>query len=127
MNKYFKGLLIVLPLSLTLSACVVKVGGDDAGHSFSDKFSDREYDNRKKIALIQLNSSFSDVTNRLGVADFNEIYQNNGTNVQVLFYRTHRLHKDGITTKEECTYLHFENGSLIETGNGSDYDRNIKG
>ena len=43
----------------------------------------------------------------------------------MLFYRTHRLHKDDLTTKDECTYLHFVDDILIETGDGADYQRNI--
>jgi hypothetical protein len=41
-----------------------------------------------------------------------------GKTVIVVYYRTHRLHKDGLTTKDECTKLVFVNNSLtaIEQG-----------
>jgi len=124
MNKSLLALIIAVPLSLTLSGCVISVGGED-GHGFSSNFEDREYDNRKNIAKIQMNSSYSSVYNSLGVADFTETYQRNGAVVKVLFYRTHRKQKDGVTTKDECTYLNFVDGVLSETGNGEDYLRNV--
>jgi hypothetical protein len=52
----------------------------------------------------------------MGVADFNESYQKNGEQIQVLFYRTNRLHKDGLTTKDECTPLIFKNNQLVSWG-----------
>jgi hypothetical protein len=127
MKKSIIALLIAAPLTLSLSGCVIAVGGGDEGHSMSTSFGDREYENRKKIAKIQLNSRYDDVKNQLGLADFNEKYQMDGKEIKVLFYRTHRVHKDDLTTKDECTYLHFIDGVLLETGNGADYRRNISG
>ena len=48
----------------------------------------------------------------MGVADFNETYLDNGKTVNVVYYRTHRLHKDGLTTKDECTKLVFVDSKL---------------
>ena len=124
MKKTLLTLAIAIPLSLTLSGCVISVGGED-GHGFSTSFEDREYDNRKAIARIQLNSSYSSAYNSLGVADFTETYQRNGAVVKVLYYSTHRKQKDGVTTKDECTYINFVDDVLTETGNGQDYVRNI--
>lgn len=127
MKKSIIALLIAAPLTLSLTGCVIAVGGGDEGHSMSTSFGDREYENRKKINKIQLNTSYSDVKQKLGLGDFNEKYQRDGKEIQVLFYRTHRVHKDDLTTKDECTYLHFVDGVLLETGNGADYRRNISG
>ncbi|NMP33285.1 DUF3192 domain-containing protein [Thalassotalea sp. M1531] len=115
MKKSLVVLLAALPLTFGLTGCVVSVGGDDDGH-YSYDFNDREYDNRKKIASLQVNSSFGDVQGRLGVADFNEVYQKDGESIQVLYYRTNRKHKDGVTTKDECTPLIFKNGMLVSWG-----------
>jgi len=125
MKKTIIALLVAAPLTLSLTGCVIAVGNDDDGHSISTSFGDREHDNRKKIAKVQLNANYNDVHHKLGMADFNEKYLLDGKEVKVLFYRTHRLHKDDLTTKDECTYLHFVNDVLVETGDGADYQRNI--
>jgi hypothetical protein len=125
MKKTIIALLVAAPLTLSLTGCVIAVGGED-GHSISSDFGDREYKNRKHIAKIQLNSSYGDVYHKMGVADFSETYKQGDKTIQVLFYRTHRIHKDDLTTKDECTYLHFVNDVLLETGNGGDYHRNTK-
>lgn len=119
MKKVLLPLLVITPLTLGLTGCVVAVGGGEDGYSMSHDFEDREYDNRKKIARLQLNSSFNDVQSTLGVADFNEVYEKNGENIQVLYYRTNRKHKDGITTKDECTPLIFKNGELVSWGDSA--------
>lgn len=126
MKKSLLTFLVGAPLVLPLTGCVVAVGGDDdRAHFISSDFDDREYSNRQKIARILLNSSFVDVSSQLGVSDFNESYQKDGKQIQVLFYRTNRVHKDGLTTRDECTYLYFVDGLLQETGRGGDFHRNI--
>ncbi len=117
MKKSLLALLIIAPLSMSLTGCVIAVGGED-GHSMSGDFDDREFKNRKKIADLQLNTTFSDVSRVMGVADFNESYLDDGKTVKVVYYRTQRLHKDGLTTKDECTKLVFVDNNLtaIEQG-----------
>jgi len=125
MKKTIIALLVAAPLTLSLTGCVIAVGTGDDGHPMSTSFGDREHDNRKKIAKIQLNSIYKDVHHKLGMADFSEKYQLDGKEVKVLYYRTHRVHKDDLTTKDECTYLHFVDNVLVDTGDGADYQRNI--
>jgi len=122
MKKTTLALLILAPLSLSLTGCVIAVDGDRDSH-VSSNFDDREFENRKKISAIALNSQYSMVVSQLGVADFSESYQVNDTEIKVVYYRTQRVHKDGLTTKDECTYLHFENGVLTDTGDGNLYKR----
>jgi hypothetical protein len=117
MKKSLLALIVVAPLTFGLTGCVIAVGGED-GHSITGDFEDREYENRKKIARIQLNSAFSDVSREMGVADFNETYLDDGKTVNVVYYRTHRLHKDGLTTKDECTKLVFMNNVLTSIEQG---------
>lgn len=107
----------IIPMTFSLSGCIVSVGGE-GDHSFTSEFGDREYKNRKIIATIDLGFSYGQASNLLGVADFSERYQKNNDRIEILYYRTHRVHKDDLTTKDECTYLYFVNGNLVETGIG---------
>ena len=126
MKKSLLALLVALPLTATLSGCVISVNDGEVDQSFLGDSSDRSYENRKKIAKVQLGSSFVDMQEKMGVADFSETYTHDEQTIRVLFYRTQRKHKDGLTTKDECTYLEFVNGELIQTGNGGDYSRMAK-
>jgi len=123
MKKTLLALLVALPLVSTLSGCVIAVNDGEVDHSLMGDSGDRSYENRKKIAKVQLSSSFIDIQEKLGVADFSETYKHNEETVRVVYYRTQRKHKDGLTTKDECTYLEFVNGELTQTGNGGDYKR----
>jgi len=123
MKKSLLVLLVALPLVSTLSGCVISVNDGEIDHSLMGDSGDRSYDNRKKIAKVQLGSSFADMQDKLGVADFSETYTNNDQTIRVLYYRTQRKHKDGLTTKDECTYLEFVNGELTQTGNGDQYSK----
>jgi hypothetical protein len=126
MKKSLLVLLIALPLASTLSGCVISVNDGEVEHSLMGNSEDRTYENRKKIAKIQLGSSFADMQEKLGVADFSQTYSLNEQTVRVLFYRTQRKHKDGLTTKDECTYLEFIDGELSQTGNGGEYSQITK-
>lgn len=123
MKKSLLALLVALPLASTLSGCVISVNDGEVDRSFLGDSSDRSYENRKKIAKVLLGSSFVDIQEKLGVADFSETYKNNEQTIRVLYYRTQRKHKDGLTTKDECTYLEFVNGELTQTGNGDEYSK----
>lgn len=123
MKKSLIALLIALPLVSTLSGCVISLNDGEVDHSVMGDSGDRSYDNRKKIAQVQLGSSFIDMQEKLGVADFSETYTHKEQTIRVIYYRTQRKHKDGITTKDECTYLEFVNGELTQTGNGDEYKR----
>lgn len=123
MKKSLLALLIALPLATTLSGCVISVNDGEVDHSLMGDSEDRAYDNRKKIAKVQLGSSFADMQEKLGVADFSQTYTSNEKTIRVLFYRTQRKHKDGLTTKDECTYLEFIDGELSQTGNGGEYNQ----
>jgi hypothetical protein len=123
MQKKFITLLLVTPLIAALSGCVVKLNSNDEGYSYSTDSEDRTYNNRKQIGKLPLGASFIDIQDKLGVSDFSETYSDNSDAVRVLYYRTQRKHKDGLTTKDECTYLQFVNGQLVATGNGEDFTK----
>jgi len=123
MKKIMLALLIAAPLAFTLSGCVVKINDDGIDNGFIHDSDDKTYNNRKKIAKVQLGTSFSVMQENLGVADFSETYADGDATTRVLYYRTQRVHKDGLTTKDECTYLKFTDGKLIETGNGGEFTK----
>jgi len=126
MKKSLIALLIAVPLATTLSGCVIKINDDGVDHGFMSDSEDRTYKNRKNIAKVQLGASFMDMQQKLGVADFSETFTDGEDTVRVLYYRTQRKHKDGLTTKDECTFLQFINGKLVETGNGGDFSKTPK-
>jgi hypothetical protein len=119
MKKSLLLLLVALPLTSSLTGCVVAVGGDkgDYGHSFD--FEDQEQENRHQLSKLHLGMPLAMVRETMGIPDFNEVYTKEGETIQVLFYRTHRSKKDGITTKDECTPLIFKDNKLISWGDNA--------
>ena len=115
MKKYLL-LLAVLGGSSMLSGCVISVGEGEPGGYYSSDWHKREQNNRKHIAKLETGMRYQDVTRKMGVADFNEMVQSEGVQKRVLYYRTQRTAEDGITTKDECTPLVFENGVLVGWG-----------
>lgn len=109
-------LVLAVPAALSLTGCVVAVGGDsDKMHWKNDK-QEVDYRNRQKISELVTNMSITNVQDRMGIADFNESYDRDGQKIQVLFYKTHVVKKDGITKKDECTPLVFIGGYLVSWG-----------
>ena len=113
-----KHLLLIAALSspLFLSGCVISVGDGDSGSYYGSDWQKREQNNRKHIAKLETGMRYQDVTRKMGVADFNEMVQNDGTQRRILYYRTQRSADDGVTTKDECTPLVFEDGVLVGWG-----------
>ncbi len=77
---------------------------------------DRQVYNSQKMSDLTLGQDIISVKNLLGKADFSEAKALKETKLQVMFYRTHHDKSDGVTTKEECTPLIFENDKLIAWG-----------
>ncbi|GAB2689028.1 DUF3192 domain-containing protein [Aliiglaciecola sp. 3_MG-2023] len=107
-----------LALPLTLSGCVISVGGE-GDYSYQSDWEQKERKNRKAIARLESNTAIEDIRSRLGTPDFSELYQENNDEINVLFYRTQRREGDGVTTKDECTPLVFKNGNLIGWGDSA--------
>lgn len=126
MKKSLLALLVAAPLAMTLSGCVISVNDDGVEHSFGSDHEDKSYKNRKKLDSVQLSASIVDIQEKMGIANFSELYTVNEKTVRVLYYRTHRKHKDGLTTKDECTYLEFINGELVQMGNGDEYKKIVE-
>lgn len=104
-------------LMVSLSGCVIAIGDDDYNNdSQHSNWESREKNNRAHIQSMVIGASYLDITNKMGIADFNEVLSGNANNYQVLYYRTQRQDSDGITSKDECTPLVFSNGELIGWG-----------
>ncbi len=118
MNFKKLAIISILPLSLTLGGCVIKIDGNgDANYGYTD-WEDREEKNRAAISNLQLELTPEQVRATLGTPDFTEFHKAEGE-IMVLFYRTHRQKGDGMTTKDECTPLVFQEGKLIGWGDAT--------
>lgn len=113
--KKFSLAAVALATSLLVSGCVISVHGDDVNTDW-DKL---EHNNRKIISKLTPGMNVTEITALLGVPDFNELYNEDGKRVQVLFYRTHKTKSDGQTTKDECTPLVLQNGELSGWGDSA--------
>lgn len=83
---------------------------------------DREAFNKQFIGKLQLETfTFDQAIEQLGSPDLTEAKKVSADKYQVLFYRTHHVKSDGITTLEECTALLFKNGILTAIGTNA-YD-----
>ena len=115
MNKKLAVICLTAPLVLTLPGCLIvteKHASDTNQHSESE----REQRNRAMIASLTMSTSLPLVREQLGVPDFSESVRIDGDDYQVLYYRTQRVKGDGLTTKDECTPLVFEDQQLIGSG-----------
>ncbi len=110
-----------------LSGCIIVDGdGDwDGKWDNSSDWEDTQTSNLKHINNLTLGTDRSAVLAQIGNPAFSEAFQGkNGNNYNILFYRTHRGHGDGKTTKDETTPLVFKNDKLI--GWGSDALQRIR-
>lgn len=122
MNRNLKMALVALPLTLSLTGCIIV--STDEGHQAdwigsydsSESWKRVQKENKQKIAKLNVGDSYSSVRELMGTPEFNEAFKNNEKNLQVIFYRTNHRHSDGETTKDECTPLIFTDGVLTSWG-----------
>ncbi|MGM0480619.1 MAG: DUF3192 domain-containing protein [Pseudomonadota bacterium] len=81
------------------------------------KWEERETYNAKQIGQLEFGMSKDAVIRELGSPDINEAKETESGAHQVLFYRTHHVTSDGITSKDECTPLLFRDNQLVAWGN----------
>ena len=89
---------------------------DKTSYIDTQGWEERELSNRRAIQALQIGDSLNSVTEEMGTADFNEIKPIGDKRYQVLYFRTNRAEGDGLTTKDECTPLVFEDQVLIGWG-----------
>lgn len=106
---------MVALLSMGLQGCVIAVGGE--GYKSSSDYRDGEQRNRQYIASLTEGTSLATVEAELGTPNFSDLVTVDGVRYRVMYYRTHRVHADGNTTRDDCTPVVFADGLLIGTGN----------
>lgn len=117
MKAKFIPLLLAGVVSVGLSGCVINVGEDGYDSDWKgNSWKSEENRNRELISNLTPGAGIDEIKNRMGVADFSEAYSKDDGLVEVLFYRTQRVHGDGKTSKDECTALVFKQGKLIGWG-----------
>ncbi|MBY5990643.1 DUF3192 domain-containing protein [Ferrimonas balearica] len=107
---------VAMALTVNLSGCIVAVDKGGWDYQTNSDWEKTQEKNRRHLEQVELGMALSQVRTIMGTADFNELHQNDGAQVQVLFYRTHRSHGDGKTSKDECTPIVLTDG--IVTGWG---------
>ncbi len=86
------------------------------------QWEDREAYNRQFINSLKLGElTLDQALEKLGSPDITEAKLVDNTNFQALFYRTHHVKSDGITTQDECSYLLFVDDSLVEYAKAEHY------
>ena len=113
MHRYASG--VVLLSAIVVSGCVINVSDED-GRYASRSIERQQLHNRDVISQLRLGVTIEHVRGELGEPDFSEVWDDEGEEVRVLRYRTHRTHSDGDTTADETTALVFRSGELVGIG-----------
>jgi len=103
-----------LPLMLGLTGCVISIGGEHS--DWGSDWEKTQKDNRQAIARLNVGDSREHVMTMLGEPAFSESFTQNKNTYQVYYFRTHRSHGDGETTKDETTPVIFLDGKLTGWG-----------
>jgi outer membrane protein assembly factor BamE (lipoprotein component of BamABCDE complex) len=104
---------LVAFLLAALGGCI-NINGE-SGWDNGDWKKDQEL-NRKIISELVIGTERANVLNRMGTPSFSEAFLKGEQQYNVLFYRTHHVKSDGMTTKDETTPLVFKEDKLIGWG-----------
>ena len=108
------------------SGCVLVVAdGEVVGDGKRDSALEQQKYNRVAVPKIALGTAIDDVRDDLGEPHFAEAFTRDDGEYRVLFYRTHRTHQDGDTTRDETTPVVFRDGAVI--GIGDDFYERLTG
>lgn len=105
-----------ISLASVLSGCVIAVGEHDDEYEGNEEWKKSQQFNQSYINQLGLGSESTAVRKSLGAPAFVELFNKNGEEIEVLFYRTQHEHSDGETSKDECTPLVFKRGVLVGLG-----------
>jgi len=105
---------------ILLASAIINFYKDDPEHmdvvdrqEYNLKYLARLSADRVSNASKVTDTTTADVIAILGSPDITEAKQSDGIIYQIMFYRTHQVNSDDITTKDECTGLLFINDRLI--------------
>lgn len=116
MHAFLKLVTAVAVIS-SLSGCVVAVGNDDFDDDDDgNNWRKTQQYNQNYVSGLKTGTDIGAVRQNLGTPAFSESFNKQGETVEVLFYRTHHSHSDGMTSKDECTALIFKRGLLVGWG-----------
>ncbi|HKL50863.1 MAG TPA: DUF3192 domain-containing protein [Wenzhouxiangellaceae bacterium] len=102
---------------LVLGGCSIHVTGKDGADGRDGGLVEFERDNRLAIESLRLGMGLPEVQSVMPhESDFSEAFTVGGASYRVLFYRTQRVARDGVTTRDETTPLVFRNGELMGWG-----------
>mgnify|MGYP000079257890 CR=1 FL=1 len=122
MKQSLKLALVAIPLTFSLTGCIIVYSDDGASADWISDYDStsgwkkEQRINKQKIAQLEVGDSYESVRQEMGTPEFNEAYTSGSRDYQVLFYRTNHRHSDGETTKDECTPLIFVDGKLVSWG-----------
>ena len=118
-GKIIKRIAIGVALYAAIVIGLIKFNPDDTADM---GWEDRQDFNKVQISKLELGTSRSAILELLGPPDISEAKKQQDQHIQVMFYRTHHVKSDGITTQSECTALLFENDVLTAWGEGAYQD-----
>lgn len=115
---------VLVAALIGVSGCVLVI--DESGDiSRRESALEQQKYNRVAVPKIALGTSIESVRQDLGEPHFAEAFTRDDGEYRVLFYRTHRTHADGDTTRDETTPVVFRDGAVI--GIGDDFYRRLVG
>lgn len=113
MSKMLKVVIIGFAIYVAAAALVLHFYQADPENM---SWQERETFNLKQIGRLDLGAIKGDVIRLLGSPDISEAKATDNGELLILFYRTHHVKSDGITTRDECTPLLFKNDKLVAWG-----------
>ncbi len=89
MNQTLKAALIAIPLSMSLTGCVIVSTDEDTRAEWmensQEKWQKLQKDNKRKIAQLEVGDKYDNVRSTMGTPEFNEAFSEAGKNIKFYF------------------------------------------